>query len=50
MINLNYSNIAKCELVREDTCNTKSNPYVQGNKHKQFAFIIGDSMVKNIDG
>ena len=50
MISLNLSNIAKCELVREDTCNTKSNPCIQQNKHKHFAFIIGDGMVKNIDG
>ena len=32
-LNLSLSNIAKCELVREDTCNTKSNPYIQANKH-----------------
>ena len=33
MINLNLSNIAKCELVIENTCYTKSNPYIQLSKH-----------------
>ena len=29
MINLKLSNITKWELVREDTCNTMTNPYMQ---------------------
>ena len=50
MINLNPSNNIKCELVKEDTSNTKSNPPIQQKEHKKFPFIIGDSMVKDIDG
>ena len=49
-INLNSLNNTKCELVREDTSNTKNNPSIQQKEHKKFAFIIGDSMVKDIDG
>ena len=49
-INLNPSNNTKCELVREDTSNTNSNPYIQQKEHKQFVFIRGHSMVKDIDG
>ena len=49
-INLNPSNNIKCELVKEDTSNTKSNPPIQQKEHKKFPFIIGDSMVKDIDG
>ena len=49
-INLNPSNITKCELLREDRSNTKSNPSIQQKEHKQFAFIIGGNSVKNIDG
>ena len=45
-INLNPSNITKYELVREDTSNTKSTPSIQPKEHKQFAFIIGHSMIK----
>ena len=47
MINLNPSNNTKCELVKKDASNSKSNPSIQ---HKKFAFIIGDIMVKDIDG
>ena len=49
-INLNPSNNTKYELVREDTFNTKSNPTIQQKERKKFAFVIGDSMVKDIDG
>ena len=48
-INLNPSNITKCELVRKDTSNYKTNPPIQQKEHKQFEFIIGDSVVKDID-
>ena len=48
-INLNPSNNTKCELVKEDTSNTKSNPSMQQKEHKKFVFIIGNSMVKDID-
>ena len=50
MINLNPLNITKYELVREDTSNTKSTPSIEPKEHKQFAFIIGHSMIKCIDG
>ena len=36
--------------MREDTSNTKNNPSIQQKEHKKFAFIMGDSMVKDIDG
>ena len=49
-INLNPSNNTKCELVKEDTSNTKSNPSMQQKEHKNFASVIGDSLVKDIDG
>ena len=49
-IKVNPSNNTKCELVREDTSNTKSNPSMQQKEHKKFASIIGDSLVKDIDG
>ena len=49
MINLNPSNVTKWEVETENTSNTKSNLSIQQNKHKQSAFIAGDSMVKNID-
>ena len=49
-INLNPSNNTKRELVREDTSNTNSNPYIQQKEHKQFVFVRGHSMVKDIDG
>ena len=48
-INLSPSNITKCELVMEGITNTKSNPSRQQKQHKQFAFIIGDNMVKDLD-
>ena len=47
---MNPSNNRKFELIREDTSNTKSNPSIQQKEHKKFGFIIGDSMVKDIDG
>ena len=49
-IKLHPSNNTKCELVSEDTSNTKSNTSIHQKEHKKFAFIIGDSMVKDIDG
>ena len=33
----------------EGITNTKSNPSRQQKQHKQFAFIIGDNMVKDLD-
>ena len=49
-INLNLLSITKCEVLKEETSNTKSNLSMQQKEHKQFAFIVGGSMVKNIDG
>ena len=49
-INLNPSNISKCKLVRKDTSNTKNNSSIQQKKHNKFAFIVGDSMFKDIGG
>ena len=49
-INLNPSKITRCELVTEDTSNTKANPSIQQKKDKQFAFIIEDNGVKDIEG
>ena len=48
--NLNPSNNTKCDLVREDTSHTKSNPSVQQKEPKKFAFITEESMVKDIVG
>ena len=50
MNNLNPSNNTKYELVGEDTSQTSSNPSMQQKKPKKFAFIIGDSMSKDING
>ena len=50
-INPNSSNNAKCEPVREDSSNTKSNPSIQQKEHKKFyVFIIENRMVKDIGG
>ena len=50
-INLNLSNNTKCDFLRENISNTKSNPSIQQKQHKQFAFIIEDrdSMAKDIN-
>ena len=47
-INPNSSNNAKCEPVREDASNTKSNPSIQQKEHKFYVFIIESRMVKDI--
>ena len=48
-IKLNPSNNTKCKLVRKDSLNTKSNPSIQEKDHNKFAFIIGNTMVKEIE-
>ena len=50
-INPNSSNNAKCEPVREDASNTKSNPSIQQKEHKKcYVFIIENRIVKDIGG
>ena len=48
--NLKPSNNITSEVVREDISNTKNVRSIQQKDPKKFVFIIGDSMVKDIDG
>ena len=38
------------KALRENTSNSKSNILRQHKEHKKFAFIIGDTIVKDVDG
>ena len=48
--NINSWHVTNIDHVRENTSNSKSNTSRQHKEHKKLALIIGDSMVKYVDG
>lgn len=47
---INPSHVTNIDHARENTSYSKSNTSRQHKEHKKLAYIIGDSMVKDVDG
>lgn len=47
---INPSHVRNIDHARENTSYSKSNTSRQHKEHKKLAYIIGDSMVKDVDG
>ena len=47
---INPSHVTNIDHARENTSYSKSNTSRQYKEHKKLAYIIGDSMVKDVDG